>query len=115
MSDKKLMFILQPFSFSSVFAITLFKGRAVELGIVFLLAFGFLYATQNLDIIRLDRSVAQFGSAYRLGRWGRRFESCHSDREPGGAVTSFRARMTKGPDPSTEGRSFARPNSPLGE
>ena len=25
------------------------------------------------------RNVAQFGSAYRLGRWGQEFESLHSD------------------------------------
>ena len=26
-----------------------------------------------------NRDVAQFGSAYALGAWGRRFESCHPD------------------------------------
>ena len=27
----------------------------------------------------LYRNVAQFGSAYRLGRWGQEFESLHSE------------------------------------
>lgn len=26
------------------------------------------------------RGVAQFGSAHRSGRWGRKFESCHLDQ-----------------------------------
>ena len=30
----------------------------------------------------VHQSVAQFGSALRLGRKGRRFESCHSDFGP---------------------------------
>lgn len=32
-------------------------------------------------LYRIDRSVAQFGSVRRLGRCGRRFESCHSELE----------------------------------
>ena len=28
----------------------------------------------------LFRGVAQFGSAHRSGRWGRKFESCHLDQ-----------------------------------
>ena len=28
---------------------------------------------------RIFRNVAQFGSAYRLGRWGHEFESLHSE------------------------------------
>ena len=29
---------------------------------------------------RIFRNVAQFGSAYRLGRWGHEFESLHSEK-----------------------------------
>lgn len=33
--------------------------------------------------MRLEyRNVAQFGRASRLGREGRKFESCHSDQNP---------------------------------
>lgn len=40
-----------------------------------------LIPVKQTFIIIIYRSVAQFGSAYHLGWWGRRFESCHSDRK----------------------------------
>ena len=36
-------------------------------------------AADSYDIISKSRNVAQFGSAYRLGRWGQEFESLHSE------------------------------------